>query len=80
MVDKTNFIHAGWFHFELLEDGKEKETAQLLYTRRIRLSRRIPAFEQGHKIHTKYILAGIAPYCIFGVRLKPRLLTGLSAG
>ncbi|MDF2191766.1 hypothetical protein [Paraflavitalea sp. CAU 1676] len=25
VVDKTNFLHAGWFKFELLEDGKEKE-------------------------------------------------------
>lgn len=25
VVDKTNFFHAGWFRFELLEDGKEKE-------------------------------------------------------
>lgn len=25
VVDKTNFMHAGWFRFELLEDGKEKE-------------------------------------------------------
>ncbi len=25
IVDKTNFIHAGWFRFELYEDGKLKE-------------------------------------------------------
>ena len=25
IVDKTNFIHAGWFRFELYEDGKIKE-------------------------------------------------------
>jgi hypothetical protein len=26
VVDKTNFMHAGWFRFELYEDGKIKET------------------------------------------------------
>ncbi len=26
VVDKTNFMHAGWFRFELFEDGKVKET------------------------------------------------------
>lgn len=25
MLDKTNFIHAGWFVFDLMEDGKLKE-------------------------------------------------------
>lgn len=25
VVDKTNFLHAGWFRFELLDDGKVKE-------------------------------------------------------
>lgn len=25
VVDKTNFMHSGWFKFELREDGKEKE-------------------------------------------------------
>lgn len=25
IVDKTNFVHAGWFYFELYEDGKLKE-------------------------------------------------------
>jgi hypothetical protein len=25
IVDKTNFVHAGWFRFELYEDGKLKE-------------------------------------------------------
>jgi len=25
IVDKTNFVHAGWFRFELFEDGKLKE-------------------------------------------------------
>lgn len=25
VVDKTNFLHSGWFKFELHEDGKEKE-------------------------------------------------------
>jgi len=28
-VDKTNFIHAGWFRFELYEDGKLKEKNKL---------------------------------------------------
>lgn len=26
VVDKTNFLHAGWFRFELYDDGKVKET------------------------------------------------------
>jgi len=26
VVDKTNFLHGGWFRFELYEDGKVKET------------------------------------------------------
>ncbi|WP_276486148.1 hypothetical protein [Paraflavitalea pollutisoli] len=25
VVDKTNFFHSGWFRFEIIEDGKEKE-------------------------------------------------------
>jgi hypothetical protein len=25
IVDKTNFVHSGWFRFELFEDGKLKE-------------------------------------------------------
>lgn len=25
LLDKTNFVHAGWFYFELYEDGKLKE-------------------------------------------------------
>ena len=25
MIDKTNFLHAGWFMFELYEDNKLKE-------------------------------------------------------
>jgi hypothetical protein len=29
IVDKTNFIHAGWFRFELYEDGKLKEKNRL---------------------------------------------------
>jgi hypothetical protein len=29
IVDKTNFVHAGWFHFELYEDGKLKEKNRL---------------------------------------------------
>jgi hypothetical protein len=29
VVDKTNFIHAGWFRFELYEDGKLKEKNKL---------------------------------------------------
>jgi hypothetical protein len=24
-VDKSNFVHSGWFWFELFEDGKLKE-------------------------------------------------------
>jgi hypothetical protein len=30
IVDKTNFLHAGWFRFELYEDGKLKEKNKLL--------------------------------------------------
>jgi hypothetical protein len=29
IVDKTNFVHAGWFRFELYEDGKLKEKNRL---------------------------------------------------
>ena len=29
IVDKTNFFHAGWFRFELFEDGKLKEKNKL---------------------------------------------------
>jgi len=29
IIDKTNFIHAGWFRFELFEDGKLKEKNRL---------------------------------------------------
>jgi len=29
ILDKTNFIHAGWFRFELYEDGKLKEKNRL---------------------------------------------------
>ncbi|HTQ65638.1 MAG TPA: hypothetical protein VMI12_12625 [Puia sp.] len=29
IVDKTNFIHSGWFRFELYEDGKLKEKNKL---------------------------------------------------
>jgi len=29
IVDKTNFVHAGWFRFELYEDGKLKEKNKL---------------------------------------------------
>lgn len=29
IVDKTNFIHAGWFRYELYEDGKLKEKNKL---------------------------------------------------
>jgi hypothetical protein len=29
IVDKTNFIHSGWFRFELYEDGKLKEKNRL---------------------------------------------------
>ncbi len=29
MIDKTNFLHAGWFSFELYEDGKLKERNKL---------------------------------------------------
>lgn len=30
ILDKTNFVHAGWFRFELYEDGKLKEKNKLL--------------------------------------------------
>jgi hypothetical protein len=29
IVDKVNFVHAGWFRFELYEDGKLKEKNKL---------------------------------------------------
>ena len=29
IIDKTNFVHAGWFRFELFEDGKLKEKNKL---------------------------------------------------
>jgi len=29
-LDKSNFIHAGWFKFELYEDGQLKEKNKLL--------------------------------------------------
>jgi hypothetical protein len=29
IVDKTNFVHSGWFRFELFEDGKLKEKNRL---------------------------------------------------
>jgi hypothetical protein len=29
MLDKSNFIHAGWFRFELYEDGHLKEKQKL---------------------------------------------------
>lgn len=29
LIDKTNFLHAGWFSFELFEDGKLKERNKL---------------------------------------------------
>ena len=29
IVDKTNFVHAGWFRFELYEEGKLKEKNKL---------------------------------------------------
>ncbi len=29
-IDKVNFLHAGWFRFELYEDGKLKETHKFL--------------------------------------------------
>lgn len=28
ILDKSNFMHAGWFHFELYEDGKLKEKSR----------------------------------------------------
>jgi hypothetical protein len=33
IIDKTNFGHSGWFHFELYEDGKLKEKNKLLIPR-----------------------------------------------
>ncbi len=33
IIDKTNFGHAGWFRFELYEDGKLKEKNKLLIPR-----------------------------------------------
>jgi hypothetical protein len=30
IIDKTNFVHSGWFRFELFEDGKLKEKNKLL--------------------------------------------------
>lgn len=33
VVDKTNFIHAGWFKFELYEDNKLKEKNKILLQR-----------------------------------------------
>jgi hypothetical protein len=30
ILDKTDFIHAGWFSFELFEDDKLKERNKLL--------------------------------------------------
>jgi maltose-binding protein MalE len=29
LVDKANFIHAGWFWYELFDDGKLKERSKL---------------------------------------------------
>jgi hypothetical protein len=29
IIDKTNFVHSGWFRFELFEDGKLKEKNKL---------------------------------------------------
>jgi len=29
ILDKTNFVHSGWFNFELYEDGKLKEKHKL---------------------------------------------------
>jgi hypothetical protein len=33
IIDKTNFVHSGWFRFELFEDGKLKEKNKLLIPR-----------------------------------------------
>jgi len=33
VIDKTNFIHAGWFRFELYEDNKLKEKNKILLQR-----------------------------------------------
>jgi hypothetical protein len=33
ILDKTNFVHAGWFNFELYEDGKLKEKHKLYVPR-----------------------------------------------
>jgi len=33
VVDKTNFMHAGWFKFELYEDNKLKEKNKILLQR-----------------------------------------------
>lgn len=30
IMDKTNFYHAGWYNFDLLEDGKQKERGKFL--------------------------------------------------
>jgi hypothetical protein len=32
-LDKVNFMKSGWYHFELLEDGKLKEKNKFLITR-----------------------------------------------
>jgi len=32
-LDKVNFMRSGWYHFELLEDGKLKEKNKFLITR-----------------------------------------------
>jgi hypothetical protein len=32
-LDKANFVHAGWFSFELFEDDKLKEKNKFLLTR-----------------------------------------------
>jgi hypothetical protein len=33
VVDKTNFVHAGWYKFELYEDNKLKEKNKILLQR-----------------------------------------------
>ncbi len=33
IIDKANFVHSGWFRFELYEDGKLKEKNKLLIPR-----------------------------------------------
>ncbi|HRI22238.1 MAG TPA: hypothetical protein PLA68_14855, partial [Panacibacter sp.] len=33
VIDKTNFMHAGWFKFELYEDEKLKERNKILLQR-----------------------------------------------